>query len=228
MGALTRDDIVARVRQAASATTSDDATIVDLLEEVLDEFADLTSINTTTYSYVLTANDGEYTLSSIISGFLRFKSVRLLATTGDRAQPLAVVDDLSELAELRARDTQAAVPSRYAILGLDTLVLYPTPDAAHTLLGEVVLRVTAPSGGSSVPGVPQEYHPALVAGTIAAYLRWDRQSDADWGPFRQEFELGVDRCRRAMKRVHGVQRKAAQPSSSLRSAGGYPVNLADT
>ena len=127
----------------------------------------------------LTANVGDYTLSSTIlaiediyltSGGANFR-VRRLSTT--------------DLINLRLFSVTSAPIQMYAVAGANLLLVYPTPLQADTLNIYYIPRPTALSSGSDDPsdsthgGIPSEYHYGLEL-----YMMWkaaDAFDDASSG-----------------------------------------------
>ena len=110
-----------------------------------------------------------------------------------------------ELLELRRTQASDDVPRRYATMGSNLLLVYPTPAAADTMTIYFTPRPAALSASGDIPSeIPAEFHPAVEYYALSrlASMR-DDQTSAQGARYAEEYEKWVQRCRRAMSKMGG-------------------------
>jgi hypothetical protein len=146
-----------------------------------------------TFTKVLTPGDGVYSLSADL-GVSDFAALKTLRYNASGVQEGRFLDQVSA-AEIDMFNAYQAVPNNvavYALAGLDTLMLYPTPVDAGTLTGRYVQRPAQMATDSDVPAVlPEEFHDLLwlaVARQASRLTEKSRAQMALWEPAYQSAE----------------------------------------
>lgn len=144
-----------------NSVSGDQSRITGWLNDAVVDVLNRTHCYVATTTISLSANVGDYTLSSTIlaiediyltSGGANFR-VRRLATT--------------DLINLRLFSVTSAPIQMYALAGANLLLVYPTPIQSDTLNIYYIPRPTALSSGSDDPsdsthgGIPSEFHYGL-------------------------------------------------------------------
>lgn len=164
--------------------------IKKLLNDRLRNLVVTHSLLQATFTKVLTPNDGSYSLTNDL-GATDFAALKTLRYVASGVVEGRFLDQVSP-AEIDMYNAVQAVPNNvavYALAGLDTLMLYPTPIDAGTLTGRYVQRPAVMATDSDVPAVlPEEFHDLLWLSTARQASRLtasSRASMATWEPVYQ-------------------------------------------
>lgn len=209
-----------RVRQSASLTADDTQDVVDFINDAVRDFCRDAEVGARPFVFPLTDGVDTYDLAVLAAGVtppaagvIRFLSLTA-GSTGERAQQVDIVDDLEELAWLRGGSSTAGLPRKAALVGFDTLVLYPAPGTGYELSGFLVPTPTALVLDTDVPAVPEQYHRAIYYRATQLAIEWDRQGDADADKFEARYMAQVGYARKQRTRLAGGRPRGLVPSSA--------------
>ena len=152
----------------------------------------------------LTAGTASYTLSSSIA---RIKEMYVTPVGAQQTQPLQLTT-LDYILRRRQSTGGTAVAtgytSHYALLGINDLELFPTPQAADVLTIWYVALPTALSAGTDVPILQEPY-----ASKVLEYGALAEAADFKGDPAEQEYrglyEQWLQRYRAHLNRKRGTQ-----------------------
>jgi hypothetical protein len=174
----------------------------------------------------LTVGDGDYSILTdfAITDLTGVRSVTWVATgTGTEPAPMEEVDPDVILA-YRQQDavTSTGMDSYYALLGLDTFMLYPVPAVASSLAIYYTARPTTLQADSDTPSqIPLEFHDAIEKRAIARLGRRKRDRIGEWSYWDQQADKSLDQLQAwANKRKSDSPRRITQayPGNRLRRA----------
>lgn len=179
--------------------TSDATEAKDLVNNAYYEICSRAKLNQKSVTKTLTAGTADYGISttSPTSPNLSINDLQairsLTYTLAGQTQAYAVepttVDEILRLRQA-ASSTSTGTLMKYALLGLDTLMLWGTPATADSLGIYYAFRPTAMSADSDTPTVlPAEFHDLIVVGALKAALRTSDLSAA--AAYHREFEAGL-------------------------------------
>ncbi len=200
--------------------TADLAATKDCINQAYSEVCIETEAIQTSNTITLTPGTASYTLSSFLTNaIVRIKAMSI--TYGGVTYPPLTMIDLDPLLRRRVGAGGTAVATgtatHYAVDGMTTLELYPTPLSADTLTVWYVAQPTALSGDSDVPAIPEPYATrCLIAG--GAWQMSDTTGDPGGPSYGQDFELWKQKFR-----AHLNRRRGAQPGQFVWFPGGPNV-----
>jgi hypothetical protein len=194
-----QNEVIAKVRLDS---TNDAQKVKDWLNqvyaEVVVENEALQDFNTMT----LTAGSAVYTLDSTI---LRIKQMYVTPVGQSQSQPLEPVS-LEQLLEWSASGGASAANTggvtHYALMGVNLIQFYPTPQAADTITVYYVRTPTALVDGTDVPVLQEPYvTECLVNG--ACYKAALFLKDPDAATFKQFYDAAARNLRGHLQRKKG-------------------------
>lgn len=183
-----------------TAGAADEVEIDRRVNEGVVDFLLRTGCKVTSSTLTLTAGTSDYTIDT---GILHIVDL-YLTSAGDVFTPNRVSH--FELLELRRANSVASSPSmKYAVMGSNLLLVYPTPDAADVLTMYSVPRPVTLSAGANTPSeIPAEFHPAVELYALArlASMR-DDQTSAQGQRYTDAYEQWVTRAKKAKNLMGG-------------------------
>lgn len=159
--------------------------------EATQEVADIT----------LTAGDWLYTMDSAVT---RMKTLWITAVDGEQTGPLKQVSpqEIIRLQQSTDTATDGGTPTLYALVGLDQLALFPTPDEAATLSMFYVEQPAALSANTDVPVLPEPYATECIVNG-ACFKACLFLGNPDAPTYKQLFEEARNRLRSHLRRAAG-------------------------
>ena len=184
----------------------DEETLVTAyLNEAINEFLLDTHCYLALAPATLTAGAGDYELDQDI--------LAIHEIIGSDSRPWERVDE-AEIHEFRRASATASSVTRYAVAGMNMLMVWPTPASAGTLTIYHVPKPTPLSDASHDPssivygGIPSEYHKALEFYALWQASDYDDDASAAQGDrYYGQYQLMVNKARKAMK-MKGGRRQA--------------------
>lgn len=179
----------AQLEVLALTKLSDDGTyypsVLDALNEAQRFFCLLTLCLETTASFPLVATTAFYHVLPTFSDFLLMR--RVLNSAGQRLRP-------AKLSELDALDSNwqstPGIPTRYAMIGLDLMALYPQPAATDALTCTYAQAPVALANPGDVPAIPARSHYSLS--NYAAYASREPEGGQEFAKFQGFFNDFLD------------------------------------
>lgn len=183
-------------------TTADAQKIKDYINRAYAETCIETEALQTVATMTLTAGATTYTLPS---GAVRIKQMTV-TSGGVTFRPL-VPTSIEQILEWQAQNGGIAAVngtvSHYAILGVDEMVVWPTPSAADTITVYYVKQPTALSGSSDVPSIPEPYATrCLENGALYEAALFAKDPDAP--VYKAEYEMAKRELRGHLRRMQGA------------------------
>jgi hypothetical protein len=182
------------------------------LNEAQRFFCLLTLCLEKTASFPLTAATPFYHVLPTFGDFLLPR--RMLNSAGQRLRP-------AKLAELDALDSswlaRPGIPTRYVVLGLDLLAVYPQPVGADTLSVTYARAPVALTAGSQVPEIETRSHYALS--NYAAYASRTPEGGQEFAKFIQFFNEFLDEAQEVQALVKERNRDLQYEKNPFELAG---------
>jgi hypothetical protein len=205
-----QDKVIRRLRLDP---TADRATVQDILNVIYAQICVETEALQAAATMVVSAGASTYLLPVQV---LRIKEMTSAAAGGTAYGPPLVQASLDEILNLRqsgqSTPTNAGAATRYALIGMNQLELWPTPSNADTLLLYYVYLPTPLSGPGDTPLLQEPYATQILFYGALAELA-DDMSDPAEGDYRQLYDMWM-----AKFRVH-LNRRHSGVSTQLRVVG---------
>jgi hypothetical protein len=206
-----------------TAAAADEVEIDRRVNEGVVDFMLRTGIKVQQGNPTLTANEGDYTLDTDI-----LQIIDCYVTSAGQPYSLERVSHFELLALRRSQTSTDSPVRRYATMGANLLLVYPTPAASDELTVYFVPRPVVLTAGGDIPSeIPAEYHPAVEYYALSrlASMR-DDQTSAQGQRYDEKYEAWVRRAKKTINLMGGsrlaparVGRRRYVPSS--RSADVY-------
>ena len=194
-----QDKVIRRLRLDA---TADRATVKDILNVVYAQVCVETEALQAAATMVVTPNASTYLLPLQV---LRIKEMTAGAAGGSSYGPPLVQASLDEILKLRqsaqVASTNSGTSSRYALIGMNQLELWPTPTSADTLLLYYVYLPVALNVDADVPGLQEPYATQILFYGALAELADDMSDPAEIN-YRQLYDMWMAKFRGHLNRRH--------------------------
>lgn len=193
-----QDKILRRLRLDP---TADRATVKDVLNVIYAQVCVETEALQAAATMTATAGASTYLLPLQV---LRIKEMTAAAVAGSYGPPLQQVS-LDEILSLRQSAQVAAAnsgaSSRYALIGMNQLELWPTPTQADTLLLYYVYLPVALNADTDIPGLQEPYATQILFYGALSELADDMSDPAEIN-YRQLYDMWMAKFRGHLNRRH--------------------------
>jgi hypothetical protein len=195
-----RTNIAYALGLGASPSSDDLAQIDRRVNEAVGRIQRAAGVKTAIGIFSLTPGTADYTWDTSI---LAIKEVARTTSSGTDYYPQRVAP--AEILELRVNSESGSPCTRYAVEGLNMLMVYPTPVAADDV---TIYYVPAPAVLSATGDTPSEIR-SDFHDLVEEYAKWKIAEDmgADYGGIaaraKANYEEGVKDLRKAMRSMGG-------------------------
>jgi hypothetical protein len=183
-----------------TAAAADEVEIDRRVNEGVVDFMLRTGIKVQQGNPTLTADEGDYTLDTDI-----LQIIDCYVTSAGQPYSLERVSHFELLALRRSQTSTDSPVRRYATMGANLLLVYPTPAASDELTVYFVPRPVVLTAGGDIPSeIPAEYHPAVEYYALArlASMR-DDQTSAQGQRYDEKYEAWVRRAKKTINLMGG-------------------------
>lgn len=203
-----RSEVYQRLRLDSTASGADETFVTRALNQGVLEILTRTHCYVKCADVATIADTWKYRMPTSV---LAFKRLLTADSSSEDQEAIQVAE--SELFDLRRSQLAVATTStrmRYALMGADLLLVWPTPTAAGTIDAFYVPYPTAMSSGSHDPatetygGIQAQYHPAIYLWALAQAADREQHTTSQAGlKYRAEFDDYIKRIRIDLNRRKG-------------------------